>query len=192
MEAGQDYRHTEAWEGLCDSKELPTNNPLVSYVQTPRKNDTEQNSTTHRTSSSTINFDIYYDSCKAVKEAISKIKSELMEQRVIDCEGDQKKLFSLIHSLLGSKRNTVLPEYTSSFTLASTINMFFIDKISTIKMEFPLLEACLPMYSFVDIDIIMPACTAVFDTFHPLSCDVLSSLISKLNKTTCVVRSISD
>ena len=29
-------------------------------------------------------------------------------------------------------------------------------------MEFPLLEACLPMYSFVDIDIIMPVCTAVF------------------------------
>ena len=27
----------------------------------------------------------------------------------------------------------------------------------------------------------------VFDTFHPLSCDVLSSLISKLNKTTCVL-----
>ena len=47
-----------------------------------------------------------------------------MEHRVIDCEGDQKKLFSLIHSLLGSKNNTVLPECTSSFTLASTINMF--------------------------------------------------------------------
>ena len=88
---------------------------------------------------------------------------------------------------LGSKKNTVLPEYTSSFTLASTINMFFKDKINTIKMEFPLLEACIPVYLFVDIDIIMPACTAVFDTFHPLSCDVLSSLIRKLNKTTCVL-----
>ena len=140
-----------------------------------------------RKTRTTINFDIYYESCKAVKKDISKGKSELMEQRVIDCEGDQKKLFSLIHSLLGSKKNTVLPEYTSSFTLASTINMFFIDKINTIKMEFPLLEACLPVYSFVDIDIIIPACTAVFDTFHPLSCDVLSGLISKLNKTTCVL-----
>ena len=89
----------------------------------------------------TINFNIYYDSCKAVKKAISKRKSELMDQRVIDCEGDQKKLFSLIYSLLGSKKNTVLPEYTSSFTLAFTINMFFIDKMNTIKMEFPLLEA---------------------------------------------------
>ena len=63
-------------------------------------------------------------SCKAVKKAISKRKSELMEQRVIDCEGDQKKLFSLIYSLLDSEKNTVLPEYTSSFTLASTINIF--------------------------------------------------------------------
>ena len=42
------------------------------------------------------------------------------------------------------------------------------------------------MYLFVDIDIIMPACTAVFDIFHPLPCDLLSSLIRKLNKTTCV------
>ena len=49
METVQDYRHTETWEGLCDSKELQTNIPLVSYVQTLRNNDTEQNSTNHRT-----------------------------------------------------------------------------------------------------------------------------------------------
>ena len=42
----------------------------------------------------------------------------------------------------------------------------------------------LPVYSFVDMDIIMVACTDVFDTFHSLSCYVLSSLIRKLNKTT--------
>ena len=52
-------------------------------------------------------------------------------------------------------------------------------------MEFPLLEACLPAYSFVDIDTIMPVYTAVFDTFQPLSCDVLASIIHKLNRTTC-------
>ena len=47
METVQDYRHTEAWEGLWDSKELQTIIPLVTYVQTLRKNDTEQNSTNH-------------------------------------------------------------------------------------------------------------------------------------------------
>ena len=60
-----------------------------------------------RKTCTTINFDIYYDSCKAVKKAISKRKSELMEQSIIDCEGDQKKLFSRIHALLGSKKNTL-------------------------------------------------------------------------------------
>ena len=124
--------------------------------------------------------------CKAVKKAISKRKSELMEQRVLIVKVT-RHFFSLIHSLLGSKKNTMLPEYSISFTFASTINMFFIDKTNTIKMEFHLLEACLPMYSFVDIDIIMPAGTSIYDTFHPLSSDVLSCLIHKLNKTTCVL-----
>ena len=133
----------------------------------------------------TINFNIYFDSSMAVKKAISIKKDELMEQNVINCEGDQKKLFSLIHSLFGSKKITVLPEYTSSFTLASSNNMFFIEKIHNIKMEFPLLEACLPAYSLVDIDTIMPVCTAVFDTFQPLSCDVLASIIHKLSRNTC-------
>ena len=36
----------------------------------------------------TINFNIYYDSCMAVKKAISIRKAELMEQSVINCEGD--------------------------------------------------------------------------------------------------------
>ena len=61
----------------------------------------------------------------AVKKAISIMTAELVEQRVINCEGDQKNMFSPIHSLFGSKKITVLPEYTSSFTLASSINMFY-------------------------------------------------------------------
>ena len=44
-----------------------------------------------RKTHTSINFDIYYDSCKAVKNAISKRKSE---QRVIDCEGPEKIIFS--------------------------------------------------------------------------------------------------
>ena len=70
------------------------------------------------------------------------------------------------------KKITVLPENTSSFTMASSINMFFIEIINMIKMEFPLLKACLSAYSFVDMDMIMSVCTTVFDTFQPLSCDV--------------------
>ena len=49
METIQDYRHIETREGLFDSKELSTYIRLMSHVQTLRKNDTEQDSTCHRT-----------------------------------------------------------------------------------------------------------------------------------------------
>ena len=45
METIEDYRHIETREGLFDSKELPTHIPLMSHVQTLRKNDTKQDST---------------------------------------------------------------------------------------------------------------------------------------------------
>ena len=59
----------------------------------------------------TINFNIYYESCMAVKKAISIRKAELMKQNDMNCEGDQKKLFSLIHSLFGSKKISVARIY---------------------------------------------------------------------------------
>ena len=80
-----------------------------------------------RKTRTTINFDMYYDSCKAVKKAISKRKSELMEQRVINCEGDsKKKLFSLY-----------------------TISNLGVKRVQCCQ------KCCLPVYSFVDIDIII-------------------------------------
>ena len=60
-----------------------------------------------------------------MKITISKRKAELMEQRLNNWEGYHNKLFSLIHFLFESKKITVLPENTSSFTLASSINMCY-------------------------------------------------------------------
>ena len=57
---------------------------------------------------------------------------------VSSCEDThiKKKLFSLIHFLFGSKKITVLPEYTSFFTLASSINMFLLRKFIISKWNF--------------------------------------------------------
>ena len=79
----------------------------------------------------------------------------------------------------------VLAEYTSSFTLASSINMFFIEKIHNIKMEFLLLEACLPAYSFVDIDTIMNVCnTHTHDIHHLFDCTHIRTTLSPLDLRT--------
>ena len=86
---------------------------------------------------------------------------------------------------LGVKRSQCCQNIPALLLWHLQSTCFFIEKIYKIKMEFPLLEACLPAYSFDDIDTIMPVCTAVFDTFQPYFCDVLASIIHKLNRTTC-------
>ena len=69
--------------------------------------------------------------------------------------------------------------------LASMLNTFFIDKINTIRAEFPLLESNLPSYSFTSMDSIMPECTAVLDHFEVISKPELVKIISCMHKTTC-------
>ena len=66
------------------------------------------------------------------------------------------------------------------------INTFFVEKIESIRAEFPILEPTLQPYSFTDIDSIMPNCDIIFDHFEQLTRDDLMKIISVMNKTTCV------
>ena len=95
----------------------------------------------------------------------------------------KKKLFKIVDPLLGRNKTTVLPEYSDPDTLASTINTFFIDKIDKIRTKFPLLEVDLPPFSFVDMDSIMPVCTASLDHFDIVTVEELTKIISCMNKT---------
>ena len=73
-----------------------------------------------------------------------------------DCNGDQKKLFKIVDTLLGRNKQTALPKYDSPLTMASVVKKKIIDKIDNIRDEFPLLEANLPSYSFLSMDYIIP------------------------------------
>ena len=61
-----------------------------------------------------------------------------------------------------------------------------VEKIESIRAEFPLLEPTLQPNSFTDIDSIMPNCDIIFDHFEQLKRDDLMKIISVMNKTTCV------
>ena len=74
-------------------------------------------------------------------------KTVTIQNKINDCKGDQKKIFKIIDSLLGRKKQQVLPEYTCSFSLATMINTFFVEKIDSIRAEFPLLEPTLQLLS---------------------------------------------
>ena len=132
-----------------------------------------------------VNFEIFQKSCMAVKYAIDENKTQTIHKRITDSNGDKKKLFNIIKTLLGRKKKLVLPDYSDPITLASTFNMYFIDKIANIRAEFPLLESSLPPYSFGSMDYIMPTCANLFDRFTMITSEELIKIVSVMNKTTC-------
>ena len=104
---------------------------------------------------------MHSESCMAVK-TISKSKSVILQNKISDCNGDQKKLFKIVDTLLGRNKHTTLPKYDSPLTMTSVMNNFFNDKIDNIRAEFPLLEANLPSYSLLSMDSIMSVCPTSF------------------------------
>ena len=135
-----------------------------------------------------INFQIYQESCLAVKNAIIEIKTNVIQKKIVDSKGDQKHLFEIVETLLVRTKQIVLPEYQDPAGLPSRfIMVFFMDKIDKICLEFPLLESNLPSYSFKSMDSILPSCTTVFDKFALVSKEELIKIISVMNKTTCAL-----
>ena len=88
--------------------------------------------------------------------------------------------------MIGRKINVVLPKYDNPATPASMLSTFFIDKINTIRAEFPLLESSLPPHSFTNknMDSIMPKCTTAVDHFDVITKPELVKVISGMHKTT--------
>ena len=133
----------------------------------------------------TVLFDMYSESCMDVKTAISNSKSEILQNKISDCNGDQKKLFKIVDILLGRNKHTTLPKYDSPLTMTSVMNNFFINKIDNIPAEFPLLETNLPSYSFLSMDSIISMCPTGLYHFDPVTDTELLKMISCMNKTTC-------
>ena len=70
----------------------------------------------------TVHVDMYSGCCMDVKTAISKSKSEILQKKISDCNGDQKKL---VDTLLGRNKQTTLPKYDLPLTMASVMNIFY-------------------------------------------------------------------
>ena len=73
----------------------------------------------------TVQFYMYSESCMDVKTAISSSKSVILQNKISDCNGDQKKLFTIVDTLLGRKKEATLPKYDSPLTMTFVINTFF-------------------------------------------------------------------
>ena len=85
----------------------------------------------------------------AVKYAIDENKTQTIHKRITDSNGDQKKHFNIIKTLLGCQKKLVLPDYSDPITLASTFNMYFIDKIARVHYRRTHLGRWILLYLFV-------------------------------------------
>ena len=84
----------------------------------------------------TVHFDMYSESCMAVKKAISQSKSIILQKKISDCNGDQKKLFKIVDTLLGRNKEATLPKYDSPLTMASVMNTFLLIKLTIFELSF--------------------------------------------------------
>ena len=69
------------------------------------------------------------------RHSLSAAKCSFFSDAIIEAEGDQKKLYSIIKSLTAVKSDMPLPHHTSLQHLAKDFRQFFIKKIEDIRTE---------------------------------------------------------
>ena len=92
-----------------------------------------------------IHLEIFQESCMSVKHAIDENKTQVIQKKITESNGDQKKLFNIVNTLLGRRKQLVLPDYNNPITLASTFNMFLLIRLQTFVQSFHFLRAHYPL-----------------------------------------------
>ena len=80
-----------------------------------------------------------------MKHAIDENKTQVIPKKITESNGDQKKLFNIVNTLLGRRKQLVLPDYNNPITLASTFNMFLLIRLQTFVQSFHCLRAHYPL-----------------------------------------------
>ena len=99
--------------------------PWISEDILSAKRDRRSTEKMWRKSNLTVHKLIYKEKCEIVKELIQKSKSEYFLSKITQCDGDQKKLFGIVDSLLGRGKPKQLPTKLGPLELAHAFNDFF-------------------------------------------------------------------
>ena len=72
---------------------------------------------------------IFKEHCLKLKGAITTAKTYHYKQGILDCNGDQSKLFKCVNSSLGRSKQCALPPQDSPASLSTQFNKYFIEKL---------------------------------------------------------------
>ena len=138
-----------------------------------------------RKSKLTVHRLIFKEHCLKLKVAITKAKTHHYQQSILDCNGDQSKLFKCVNSLLGRSKQCALPPHDSPASLSTHFNDYFIEKIKAIREEFPILQSTLPNYVCPESSTTCEPTNCQFLDFTPVTLPEIKTIISQMNITTC-------
>ncbi|XP_030851782.1 uncharacterized protein LOC115928576 [Strongylocentrotus purpuratus] len=75
----------------------------------------------------------YVTQRQVVSQEIEKAKTEYYSECVAECEGNQRRLFTVVDALLHRKKETVLPDASSDQILADNFCHYFFNKVTKIR-----------------------------------------------------------
>ena len=123
--------------------------------------------------------------CDEVKDLVQRAKSEFYVNEIKACEGDQKKLYKVVDTVLGRYKPEVLPTADSNLMLAERFNCFFTSKIATIRQKLSDLESTTEELSFHSVDVIQKQYTHQMNEFEQSTEDEIAKIVTKSSKATC-------
>ena len=113
--------------------ELPTQQQWITEDILAAKQERHKSEKIYRKTGLKSDRETYRRSCEKVKDLRCKAKAKYYQDKVEQCEGDQKKLFEIVDSLLGRGKCKSLPPNEDAFSLAEAFSEFFITKIQKIR-----------------------------------------------------------
>ena len=109
------------------------------------------------------------------KMMLLEARTELLREKINECNKDTKKLFSLINNLTNSKTDNPMPDVESDEALANTFADYFMAKISKIRDELQSHPEYSPEHRNIDQLV----------QFNPVSAEYISKEIRHMASKSC-------
>ena len=98
---------------------------------------------------SLIDKHLYREQCNKTNKLLIKVKSEFYSSQVAACKRDQKTLYKITNSWMGSSAKNILPSRDSDKELADKIVTFFAEKVKGIRLD--LIDGLQPNNPFLSV-----------------------------------------
>ena len=103
------------------------------------------------------------------------------------CNGDQKKLYTLVNKLTKSQQETPLPDHESRAELVDNFGEFFVGKVEKIRTDIDNVMTAGAIPNELTYEQCENSSQSTFDSFRPLSLDEVKSLIMKCPSKYCLL-----